>query len=344
MDDKPVASFEYFFVGDCNRFAYKTAVFVAENPSCKTTNPTLIWGEPGQGKTHLLKAMAATMLEKHPEMRVIYVTGEEFTNEFISTVRYRNYSEFREKYRSADCLLLDDIQFFKHKEGIQCELYNTVQALLESGKQIVFSSKIMPNALDSVIQDGLVNLLLSGVVIGIHSPDYETRKTIAKKISDSENLSLTDEVIDIVCDNETYNVKRLIDAMNIIVKYCKSVATEPADVKIVLWLLYPNGGCFVRKKMTAGRIINLVAWYFDTTRKQILNGSNKPSENPARLAAVLLCREYLPPSDKIFSKFGKTVSEAKIVFFKRENHQFCSDLDTISHILKCWQFGIRMNP
>ena len=343
MYNESVASFDNFIVGDCNRFAYKTAVFVAENLSCKTTNPMLIWGEPGQGKSHLLKAMAGSILENDPEKKVVYVTAEEFTKEFIACIQYKNYSEFRGKYRNADCFLLDDIQFLKNKEGIQTELYNTVQTLLGTGKQVVITSEIVPSALENLINDGLVNLFLSGVVIGIHSPDYETRKTIAKIISDSENLGLSDEVIDIVCDNETYNIKRLIDAMNIITKYCKSSAAEPADVQIVLRLLYPSSGCFVRKKMTAGRIIDQVAWYFGTTRKQILKGSNKPTENPARIAAILLCRDFLQPSDKIFSEFGKTVSEAKIVLYKRENPQFDSDVDTIRHILKCWQFGIRMS-
>ena len=344
ITESPVCTFDNFIVGECNNFAYKTAVSVTYKLGSPTTNPMLLWGESGQGKTHLLKSMVRQIRARQPEKKVIYVTAEEFTNEFIDTIQHKNYSEFRRKYRGADCFLLDDIQFLKNKDGIKHELYNTVQALLEAGRQVVIASDIVPSALGSIIQDGLANLLLSGVVIGIQSPDYETRKKIVRKISENDELRLPDEIIDFICDNETYNVERLIRAAKVVTDYCKYDAKEQADVKSVKGLLYPNGGCFERKEMTAGQIINLAAWYYGTTRKQILEGSNTPSENPARLAALLLCRDCLLPTDKIFTEFGKTVSEAKIVLFKHDNPQFDADLDTMRHILKCWQFGIRLNP
>lgn len=143
-------SFSNFVVDECNSFAFKAAVSVTDNLGGRNTNPMLIWGEPGQGKTHLLKAMASSIREKHPDKKAIYVTGEEFTNDFIACIKNKIYTDFREKYRKADCLLLDDIQFFKNKEGIQTELYNTVQTLLGAHRQIVLASEISPGSLESI--------------------------------------------------------------------------------------------------------------------------------------------------------------------------------------------------
>ena len=169
-------SFSNFVVGECNSFAFKAAVSVTDNLGGRNTNPMLIWGEPGQGKTHLLKAMASSICEKHPDKKAVYVTGEEFTNDFIACIKNKIYTDFREKYRKADCLLLDDIQFFKNKEGIQTELYNTVQTLLGAHRQIVLASEIAPGSLESIFNNGLENLFLSGLVINIQAPNFYTRR------------------------------------------------------------------------------------------------------------------------------------------------------------------------
>lgn len=183
-------TFENFVVGKCNRFAYKTAVSVVEDPENAKTNPFLLWSYSGQGKTHLLKAMEKALKDKYVEKKVKYVTAEAFMNDFLFTISSYQYSAFRDKYRTVDYLLVDDIEQFENKDGIQTEFYNTVVALMDSGKHLVVTTNKMPSELDEILNPTLAVRLISGVVAGIDAPDIETRRKIAQNIIDREEIKI----------------------------------------------------------------------------------------------------------------------------------------------------------
>ena len=158
-------SFRNFIENDSNRFALWTSILIAQNPGDKKRNPYFIYGKSGHGKTHLLKAIGNFIMVKEPEKKVIYVTSETFTNEFIDCINSGEYNSFRVKYRTADVFLFDDAQYIFGKEGIQTECYNTFQTLLDGGKQIVITCDRNPNELG--IRSELVSLFQSGVLIEI---------------------------------------------------------------------------------------------------------------------------------------------------------------------------------
>ncbi len=165
MDDERLFSFRNFIENDSNRFALWTAIQVAQNPGDKKRNPYFIYGKSGHGKTHLLKALGNFILEKDPVKKVIYVTSETFTNEFIDCIKSGEYNRFHDHYRTADVLLFDDAQYLFGKEGVQTEFYNTFQTLIDNGKQIVITCDRNPKELG--IRSALVSLFQLGVLIEI---------------------------------------------------------------------------------------------------------------------------------------------------------------------------------
>ena len=333
-------TFRNYAVGECNRFAFFMAVSVAENLGLSKNNPFLLWGEPGNGKTHLLKAMNNALYMMHPEKKVVYTTCEQFTNDFIYAINHKSYNEFRKKYRTADILLFDDIQGFINKDGVQTEFYNTVQTLLDNEKQVVITTDRLPRELELFLDQTLATLLLSGVVVGIKPPDYGTRMEIIEKIIDSENVKLDACIVDYICVNVSQSVSRLICSMNIICSYVKQESDELLDEGKAKELLLPIGIGLPEKKITVDKIIDEAAKYYKTTREAILNGSKVFSDNPGLYASVKLCRDLLDEPEDALKIFGKGVSEyitKSLLGFKR---QFAIDVNNIKRKLKVWQAGI----
>ena len=333
-------TFENFVVGKCNRFAYKTAVSVVEDPENAKTNPFLLWSYSGQGKTHLLKAMEKALKDKYAEKKVKYVTAEAFTNDFLFTISSHQYSAFRDKYRTVDYLLVDDIEQFENKDGIQTEFYNTVVALMDSGKHLVVTTNKMPSELDEILNPTLAVRLISGVVAGIESPDIETRRKIAQNIIDREEIKIDKPVVDYICKRSIQNVSRLKCAMNIICEYIRYDAEDEINVDLAQKLLSPLGGRFKERELTADRIIDEVAKYYDTSREVILNGPKGFSDNPSLYAAVYLCHEMLDDSEDALKIFGKDAGSYVTKSIKGLKRQFAGDVHEIKDRLKLWQHGI----
>ena len=170
-------TFANFVVGDCNRFAHASAVSVASKPGQKQRNPFFLWGNSGLGKTHLMKAIGNAILEQQPDKRVIYTTCEAFTNAYIACINTNNYTDFRKKFRTVDVLLIDDIQFLIGKEGVQTEFFNTFEALIEAGKQIVITCDKAPSNLTE-LNSRLISRFQDGIMFDVQPPDFETRKAI----------------------------------------------------------------------------------------------------------------------------------------------------------------------
>ncbi len=210
-------TFDNFVVGPSNQFAHATAWAVATKPA-SSYNPLLIYGESGLGKTHLLYAIANVIKEQHPDFRIVYAKGDQFTSELITALREGRNVEFRNKYRTADLFLMDDIQFIAGKDSTQEEFFHTFNTLYEGKKQIVLTSDRPPEEM-SRLEDRIKTRLQWGLLSDIKPPDYETRVAIIQNKADSIHLDLPGDVISYVAENITSNVRQLEGTVNKIMAY-----------------------------------------------------------------------------------------------------------------------------
>ncbi len=200
-------TFENFFVGDSNSFAHSAAMAVAENIGRKI-NPLFIYGDSGLGKTHLMYAIANKALQRDPNMSVIFVKGEDFMNELIEAIRVQSNAAFREKYRKADMLLIDDIQFIAGKDSTQTEFFHTFDALYEAHKQIVLTSDKPPKDMAG-LEERIRSRFESGLIADIQPPDYELRTVILKSKAAQSGLDIPTEVIDFLAQNIQSNIRQI---------------------------------------------------------------------------------------------------------------------------------------
>ena len=210
-------TFERFVVGSSNKFAHAAARKVADNPG-QSYNPLFIYGESGLGKTHLLYAIAHTIHAGHPEYKVIYVKGDDFTNELVAAIREGRNKEFREKYRGADVFLMDDVQFIAGRDSTQEEMFHTFNTLYELKKQIVFTSDRPPKEMLR-LEDRLKTRFEWGLLADIIPPDYETRVAIIKNKSIRMGMELPDFLIQLIAETITANVRQIEGTVNKIMAY-----------------------------------------------------------------------------------------------------------------------------
>ncbi len=210
-------TFDKFVVGSSNKFAHAAAQAVADAPA-QSYNPLLIYGESGLGKTHLLYSIAHTIHQNHPEYRIVYIKGETFTNELIRAIREGRNQEFREKYRSADVFLMDDVQFIAGRESTQEEFFHTFNTLYESKRQIVLTSDRPPKEMLR-LEDRLKTRFEWGLLADIQPPDYETRMAIIKNKSIRMGLELPDFLLQLIAENITANVRQIEGTINKILAY-----------------------------------------------------------------------------------------------------------------------------
>ena len=295
-------TFANFVVGDCNRFAHASAVSVAAKPGQKQRNPFFLWGNSGLGKTHLMKAIGNAVLEQHPDKKVIYTTCEAFTNAFVATIQNKNYTEFRNKFRTVDVLLIDDIQFLIGKDSVQTEFFNTFEALIEAGKQIVITCDKAPANLTQ-LDNRLTSRFQDGIMFDVQPPDFETRKAIFLSKLENENFTLSDEIVDYVCENVTTNIRQLNGAFNTISSYVTLANGDLSldDIrKIVDPLITGN-----KKYLTPDIVINAVANYYDLTPDKLTSKLRSAEISTARNVAMFICRDYLELKyEKIGQIFG----------------------------------------
>ena len=296
-------TFANFVVGDCNRFAHASAVSVASKPGQKQRNPFFLWGNSGLGKTHLMKAIGNKILEEQPGKKVIYTTCEAFTNAFIATIQNKNYTEFRNKFRTVDVLLIDDIQFLIGKESVQTEFFNTFEALIEAGKQIVITCDKAPANLTE-LDNRLTSRFQDGIMFDVQPPDFETRKAIILSKLANESFALSDEIINYICENVTTNIRQLNGAFNTISSYITLANGELTldDVqKILIPLIQPNK----KRYLTPEMVINAVSHYYDLTPDKLTSKLRSAEISTARNVAMFICRDYLELKyEKIGQLFG----------------------------------------
>lgn len=201
-----------FIFGDCNKLALDTAKLVVENTE-KCYNPLLIYGKNGVGKTHLMHAIGNKMLEKNPEANILYVTTEKFIDQFIDAIKNDELNLFRDTYRNADVLLIDDIQFISGKERIQSEFLSTFMVLKEIGKQIIISSNKPPKDIE-ILDDRLKSRLESGIFVELLMPDYDTKAEIMKKYAEKIKCDLDSKTISSILKYDNLNIQEIEGILN----------------------------------------------------------------------------------------------------------------------------------
>ena len=222
-------TFETFVVGSNNRFAHAAALAVGDNPA-KTYNPLFIYGGVGLGKTHLMQAVGNRILRNNPKMNIVYVTSEKFTNHLINSIRDGKNDPFRNKYRNADALLIDDIQFIAKKERVQEEFFHTFNTLYENGKQIIISSDKPPRDIP-FLEDRLKSRFEWGLLADISCPDYETRVAILRKKALDENIIIDDGILANIAAKIDSNIRELEGVFNKIVARA-SLTHSPITIEL----------------------------------------------------------------------------------------------------------------
>ncbi len=252
-------TFDSFVVGPSNRFAHAASLAVSDSPA-KAYNPFFIYGGVGLGKTHLMHAIGQRVAQKAPKARILYISSEDFTNQLIGAIQNRSTPKFREKYRSVDVLLIDDIQFIAGKESTQEEFFHTFNALYDAHKQIVVSSDRPPKEIQS-LEERLVSRFEWGLVTDIQPPDFETRVAILKKKSEKETIALPEDVLYFLGEKIRTNIRVLEGALIRVVAYAKLIGREVSVdlVKEVLKDMIIEG----EKKVTIDLIQKKVSEYFD---------------------------------------------------------------------------------
>ncbi|MGW0765961.1 chromosomal replication initiator protein DnaA [Streptomyces sp. NPDC002676] len=300
----PKYLFDTFVIGASNRFAHAAAVAVAEAPA-KAYNPLFIYGESGLGKTHLLHAIGHYARSLYPGTRVRYVSSEEFTNEFINSIRDGKGDSFRKRYREMDILLVDDIQFLADKESTQEEFFHTFNTLHNANKQIVLSSDRPPKQLVT-LEDRLRNRFEWGLITDVQPPELETRIAILRKKAVQEQLNAPPEVLEFIASRISRNIRELEGALIRVTAFA-SLNRQPVDLgltEIVLKDLIP-GGEDSAPEITATAIMAATADYFGLTVEDLCGTSRGRALVTARQIAMYLCRELTDLSlPKIGAQFG----------------------------------------
>ncbi|MGN0519215.1 MAG: chromosomal replication initiator protein DnaA [Candidatus Fimenecus sp.] len=303
-------SFENFVVGKSNNYAYAAAKKVAENPG-KTYNPLFIYGKSGLGKTHLLKAIENYMKSRNPEASIIYVTSEKFTNDIIEHVRSSNTFELREKYRHADALLVDDIQFIAGKNSIEEEFFHTFNSLTEDGKQIVISSDNPPNEIPK-LTERLKNRFEWGLMADIQPPDFEMRMAIIKNKADAISFSIPDNVVEFIAEQVSHNVRQLEGAVKKLQAICVLLDTTPT-IEITKDAIKELMNTTQPVSVVREKILEQVAATMGVSVNNITSDKRDKNIKDARQMAMYIIREMTGMSLEEIGKCfnGKTHSTVK---------------------------------
>ena len=319
--------FDTFVVGNSNRFATAAAQAVANDPG-NVYNPLFIYGNSGLGKTHLMHAIGNAILEACPNAKVKYVTSETFTNEIINAIQNHNVKDFQEKYRTIDCLIIDDIQFLENKERTQEEFFHTFNALKESNKQIVISCDRNPQSMDK-LEERLRSRFASGLTVDIQPPDLETRIAIIRKKAEIEKVNMPNEVIQTVATSIDNNVRMIEGAFNRIVAYA-SIMHLPIDMKVTETVL-KDFAINTHQNITIEKITNHVCKFYGLQSDDLISKKRPKNIALPRQIAMYLCRRLTDASlPKIGFSFGgrdhTTVIHAyeKIDKMRKEDRSFDS--------------------
>lgn len=320
-------TFDTFVTGSNNRFAHAAAKAVAESPGM-TYNPFFIYGGVGLGKTHLMHAIGNQILNNYPNMRVLYITSEKFTNEFIDSIQEGRPDKFRQRYRSIDALLVDDIQFLHNKERTQEEFFHTFNALRQDNKQIILSSDRKPSELKT-LEDRLRSRFEWGLITDITAPDLETRIAILQKKALLDHIRVPDDVLVFIATRIDKNIRELEGALTRVVAY-SSINREQITTNIAQQAMNDLYDKPERPNVTIELIQEMVCRYYKVSKDDLLGKSRSRDIVIPRQVAIYLCKELTDTSlQQIGNYFGGKDHTTVIHSFNkiRDNRHKKEDLD-----------------
>ena len=302
----PKYRFDTFVVGNNNKFAHSASLAVAESPG-EAYNPLYLYGGAGLGKTHLMHSIGHFILDQNPDKKVLYVTSEQFTNEVIESIRSGNaakMNKFREKYRTVDVLLIDDVQFIIGKESTQEEFFHTFNVLHAAGKQIILSSDKPPKEMET-LEERFRSRFEWGLIADIQPPDYETRMAILKKNAENCNKEINEDILDYIATNIKSNIRELEGAYNKVIAFSRLNKVEITldNVKEALNdIISPN----VSRQITPQLIISVVAEHFGITADDITSKRRNSEFVLPRQICMYLCRKL---TDESLQNIGKALGK-----------------------------------
>ena len=314
-------NFENFVVSQSNKLAYGAAKGVANEPG-KLYNPLFLWGGAGLGKTHLVNAIGKHILIKHPDLKLKYITINDFTNEFTKIMyQYKGNphlkNEFINKYRNIDVLLIDDVQFLEGRDGTQNEIFTIFDFLHRNGKQIVITSDRPPKDIPT-LTDRLRSRFEWGMLAEIKPPEFETRKEILKLKAKQNEINLSQEVIDLIAKAFTQNVRELEGALNRLAGYI-SIEEKPVSLEAAKEILNLNT---IAKKLTIEEIINFTAEYYKLEPSELKGDSRAKEIVTARYVAIYLSRELTKASlPQIGTIFGNRKHATILYAYEKTKEQ-----------------------
>ena len=308
MDFNPQFSFDSFVVGPSNRFAHGAAIAVSKAPG-QVYNPLFIYGPPGVGKTHLLYAIANGIRKQKPDANIVYIKGDQFTNELIAAIQSGKNIEFRNKYREADLFLIDDVQFIAGKESTQEEFFHTFNKLYEEHKQIVMTSDRKPSDM-LTLEDRLKTRFEWGLLADIQPPDYETRMAILKNKSQGWGLDLPDDVCNYIAINITNNVRAIEGTVKKILAY-RDLNNMPLDLNNISRAIEDMFKAEGNALPTPSLIISQVCKFYNVDEINLRGSQRTKNVAEARQIAMYLIRKLtnlsLPDIGQEFAKDHTTV-------------------------------------
>lgn len=316
-DCLPEYTFENFVVGSSNKMAYTAARTVAQSPADSHSNPLFIYGDPGLGKTHLLYAITREVTKRFPKYNIIYVKGEDFTNELIEALALKAPVQFREKYRNADMLLVDDIQFIAGKYSVQEEFFHTFDALYESGKQIVISSDRPPKSMQT-LEERLRSRFESGLLYDIQAPDLELRVAIFKRKANSIGIDIPNDVLMYLGENIKDNIRQIEGALKKMraLAFIQGEEISMVHAKIVVNDLLSSSA----EAVTPQKILEYVSQKYAIPTEDITSSKRSKDIMYARHITIYLIRSM---TDMSLSAIGS--------FFNRDHTTIMSSVDRIEN-------------
>lgn len=296
----PKYSFENFVVGNNNNLAYAASLAVAESPSQKY-NPLFLYGGSGLGKTHLLQAIGNYYLKAYPNKKVLYTTSEKFTYELVNSIREKTNQDFRNKYRTVDLLLIDDIQFLATKELTQEEFFHTFNALYEAGKQIVITSDRLPSETPH-LEERLKTRFQMGLLADVQPPDYETRIAILRSKIEEEYFTFDEEIVEYVACNIKSNVRDLEGAVKRILAYAGIERTNTISMELAQKALKEILSTLPQRNITIPVIIDEVEKYYRLPKGSLVTKKRSNDIAYPRHIAMYVAREVL---DESYPRIGE---------------------------------------
>ncbi len=287
----PNYTFDRFVVGPCNRLAHASALAIGENPGC-AYNPLFLHGNVGLGKSHLLQAICHTVLRRDPKARVLYLSCEDFTNAFIQAIQSHSLDQFRETYRTADVLVIDDVQFLANKDKTQDEFFHTFNALYDAQKQIVLSSDRPPVEIPTV-EERLVSRFKWGLVAEVEAPCFDTRVAIVRRKAAGRGIDLPEEVARFLAERVATNIRELEGA---VIKVVGIAAITEQPITLALAESCIRGMPVRQTQVSADDIMTLITSEFAITARELTGKSRTQTVSLPRQIAMYLLREHTESS------------------------------------------------